>query len=99
MIIAATSLAVALRERYGLIDEACRSSREDARQTLSMCCRGDTVRSRWTPRNLTDVLKGTLFPPIFAHSLSTKVTRDAEPIGITSVFIGVQLKLVAIHLD
>ena len=99
MIIAATSLAVALWERYGLIDAAHQSSRKDARQTLSVCCRIDNVRSRWTPRSFTDVLKGTLFPPMFAHSVPTKATRDAKQIGITSVFISVQLKLVAIHLD
>ena len=61
MIIAATTLAVTLWGRYG-----------EAQQTLSMCCRMDNIRSKWTPRCLTDVFKGTLFPPVFAHSLSTK---------------------------
>ena len=57
MTIAATSLAVALWERYGLIDAARRSSRKDVRQTLSMCCSIDNVRSRWSLRYSTDVLK------------------------------------------
>ena len=93
MIITTTSLAVALWERYGLIYAARRSSRKDARQMLSMCCRVDNIRSKWTPRYLTDVLKGTLFPPMFAHSLSTKATRDAEPTGKTSVLLVFRLSL------
>ena len=93
MIITTTSLAVALWERYGLIDAARRSSRKDAQQMLSMCCRVDNIRSKWTPRYLTDVLKGTLFPPMFAHSLSTKATRDAEPTGKTSVLLVFRLSL------
>ena len=72
----------ALWDRYGRIDAIRRSSRKDARQ---MCCCTDNVLSRWTPRYLTDVLKGTLFPPMFAHSLSTDSRQDAEPTGITSV--------------
>ena len=102
MIIAATSLAVALWERYGLIDAARRSSRKDARQTLSMCSRIDNVRSRRTPTYLSDLLKGTLFPPIFPHALLTKAIRDAERTGVTSFFfflISVQLEFVAIHPD
>ena len=79
MIIAATSLAEALQERYDLIDAARRNSRNDARQALSMCCRVDNVQSSWTPRYKTDILKGTLFPSMFAHSLSTKPRRDAQP--------------------
>ena len=79
MIIAATSLAVTLWRRRGLIAAArCGALGTIARQTLSTCCRIDNVRSRWTLRCLTDVLKGTLFPPMFAHSLSTKPRRDAE---------------------
>ena len=51
---------------------------------LLMCFCSDNVLSRWTPRYLTDVLKGTLFPPMLAHSLSTDSRQDAEPTGITS---------------
>ena len=93
MIIAATSLAAALWERYGRIVAARRSSRKNARQTLSMCCRTDNVWSRWTPRYLTDILKGTLFPLQFAHSLLTKATQDAEPTGVTSVLSVFNLSL------
>ncbi len=85
MTIAATSLAAALWDRYGRIDAIRRSSRKDAQQMLLMCFCIDNVLSRWTPRYLTDVLKGTLFPPMFAHSLSTDSRQDAEPTGITSV--------------
>ena len=67
MTIAATSLAAALWDKYGRIDAIRRSSKKDAQQML-MCFCIDNVLSRWTPRYLTDVLKGTLFPPMFAHS-------------------------------
>ena len=50
MIIATTSLAVALWERYGQIVAAGRSSRKDAWQTLLMCSRIGNVWLRWTPR-------------------------------------------------
>ena len=53
----------------------------------------DNVLSRWTPRYLTDVLKGTLFPPMFAHSLSTDSRQDTEPTGITSVLSVFNLSL------
>ena len=96
MTIAATSLAAALWDKYGRIDAIRRSSRKDAQQMLLMCFCIDNVLSRWTPSYLTDVLKGTLFPPMFAHSLSTDSRQDAEPTGITCL-ICVQLKLVAIH--
>jgi len=85
MTIAATSLAAALWDRYGRIDAIRRSSRKDAQQMLLMCFCNDNVLSRWTPRYLTDVLKGTLFPPMFAHSLSTDSRQDAESTDITSV--------------
>ena len=87
MTIAATSLAAALWDRYGRIDAIRRSSRKDAQQMLLMCFCTDNVLSRWTPRYLTDVLKGTLFPPMFAHSLLTDSRQDAEPTGITSVLL------------
>ena len=74
-----------LWDRYGRIDAILRRSRKDAQQMLLMCFCVDNVLSRWTPRYLTDVLKGTLFPPMFAHSLSTDSRRDAESTGITSV--------------
>ena len=83
MTIAATSLAAALWDKYGRIDAIRRSSRKDAQQML-MCFCIDNVLSRWTPRYLTDVLKGTLFPSMFAHSLSTDLRQDTEPTGITS---------------
>ena len=51
----------------------------------AMCFCIDNVLWRWTPRYLTDILKGTLFPPMFAHSLSTNSRQDAVPTGITSV--------------
>ena len=41
-------------------------------------CANCNVLSRWTPRWLTDVLKGTLFPPMFAHSLSTDSGWDSR---------------------
>ena len=75
MIIAATSPAVALWERYGRIVAARRSSRKDARQTLSMCCRIDNVWSRWTPRYLTDILKGTVSTDVCALTLNQSDTR------------------------
>ena len=93
MTIAATSLAAALWDKYGRIDAIRRSSRKDARQMLLMCFCTDNVLSRWTPRCLTDVLKGTPFPPMFAHSLSTHSRQDAEPTGITSVFSVFNLSL------
>ena len=83
MTIAATSLAAALWDKYGRIYAISRSSRKDAQQILLMCFCIDNVLSRWTPRHLTDVWKGTLFPPMFAHSLSTDSRQDAEPTGIT----------------
>ena len=46
---------------------------------LLMCCCTDNVLSRWTPRYLTKVLKGTPFPPMFANSLSADSRQDAEP--------------------
>ena len=95
MTIAATSLAAALWDKYGRTDAIRRSSRKDAQQMLLMCFCTDNVLSRWTPRYLTDILKGTLFQPIFAHSLSIDSGQDAEPTGITSICV--QLKLVAIH--
>ena len=76
----------------GRIDAIRRSSRKDARQMLLMCCCTDNVLSRWTPWYLIEVLKGTLFPPMFAHSLSTDSRHNFS-------FICVQLKLVAIHPD
>ena len=76
---------MALWERYRLIDRAHRSSRKDVQQMLLMFCCIDSVHVRWAVRYLTDVLKGTLFLPMFAHSLSTEVTQDAELTGITSV--------------
>ena len=93
MTIAATSLAAALWDKYGQIDVIPRSSRKDAQQMLVMCFCIDNVSSRWTPRYLTDVLKGTLFPPMFAHSLSTDSRHDAEPTGITSVLSVFNLSL------
>ena len=93
MTIAATSLAAALWDRYGRIDAIRRSSRKDAQQMLLMCFCIDNVLSRWTPRYLTDVLKGTLFLPMFAHSLSTDSRQDAEPTGITSVLSVFSLSL------
>ena len=93
MTIAATGLAAALWDRYGRIDAIRRSSRKDAQQMLLMCFCIDNVLSRWTRRYLTDVLKGTLFPPMFAHSLSTDSRQDAEPTGITSVFSVFNLSL------
>ena len=93
MIIAATSLARALWDRYGPTDVAYRSSTKVEWKMLSMCCHIDNVRMRWTRRYLTDILKGTQFPPMFAHSLSTKATRDAEPTGITSVLSVFNLSL------
>ena len=77
MTITATSLAAALWDRYGRTDAIRRSSRKDAQQMLLICFCIDNVLSRWTPRHLTDVLKGTLFPPMFAHSLSTDSRQDA----------------------
>ena len=44
-------------------------------------------------RNTTNVLKGTLFPPMFAHSLLTDSRQDAEPTGITSVLSVFNLSL------
>ena len=93
MTIAATNLAAALWDRYGRIDAILRRSRKDAQQMLLMCFCVDNVVSRWTPRYLTDVLKGTLFPPMFAHSLSTDSRQDAEPTGITSVLSVFNLSL------
>ena len=93
MTIAATSLGAALWDRYGRIDAIRRSSRKDAQQMLLMCFCIDNVLSRWTPRYLTDVLKGTLLPPMFAHSLSTDSRQDAEPTGITSVLSVFNLSL------
>ena len=61
MTIAATSLAAALWDRYGQIDAIRQSSRKDAQQMLLICFCIDNVLSRWTPRYLTNVLKGTLF--------------------------------------
>ena len=87
MIVATTSLSIALWKRYSLIDVARWNSKKDAWQMLSLCCHMDNIRSRWTPRCLTDVLTGTQFPPMFAHSLSTKPTQDADPRGITSVIL------------
>ena len=84
MTIAATSLAAALWDRYGWIDAIRRSSRKDAQQMLLMCFCIDNVLSRWTPRYLTDILKGTLFPPMFAHSLSTDSGEDAD---VHSLFV------------
>ena len=93
MTIAATSLAAALWDRYGRIDAIRRSSRKDAQQMLLTCFCTDNVLSRWSPRYLTDVLKGTLFPPMFAHSLSTDSRQDAELTGITSVLSVFNLSL------
>ena len=61
MTIAATGLAATFWDKYGRIDAIHRSSRKDAQQMLLMCFCIDSVLSRWTPRYLTDVLKGTLF--------------------------------------
>ena len=52
--------------------------------------------SRAVLRYSTDILKGTLFPPMFAHSRSTDSRKDAEPTSVLSVF---QLKHVAIHTE
>ena len=95
MTIAATSLAAVLWDKYGRIDTIRRSSRKDAQQMLLMCFCIDNVLSRWTPRHLTDVLKGTLFPPMFAHSLSTDSRCRANRHNLS--LICVQLKLVAMH--
>ena len=92
MTIAATSLAAALWDKYGQIDAIRRCSRKDAQQMLLMCFCTDNVLSRWTPRYLTDILKGTLFLPMF-HSLSTDSRQDAEPAGITSVLSVFNLSL------
>ena len=89
----ATSLAAALRDRYGRIDAIRRSSRKDAQQMLLMCFFIDNVLSKWTPRYLTDVLKATLLQPMFAHSLSTDARQDAEPTGITPVLSVFNLSL------
>ena len=99
MTIAATSLAAALWDRYGRIDAIRQSSRKDAQQMLLMCFCSDNVLSRWTPRYLTDVLKGTLFPPMFAHSLSTDSRQDAEPTGIISVLSVFNLSLLLFILS
>ena len=93
MNIAATSPAAALWDKYGPIDAICRSSKKDAQQMLLMCFCIDNVLSRWIPRYLTDVLKGTLFLPMFAHSLSTDSRQDAEPTGIISVLSVFNLSL------
>ena len=106
MIVATTSLSIALWKRYSLIDVARWNSKKDAWQMLSLCCHMDNIRSRWTPRCLTDVLTGTQFPPMFAHSLSTKATRDAEPTGITyvssvfnlSLLLFIQIRTSPIHV-
>ena len=79
MTIAATSLASVLWDRCVWTDATHQSSRKDTRQMLLMCCCTDNVLSRWTPRYLTKVLKGTLFPPLFANSLSADLRQDAEP--------------------
>ena len=75
MTTAAISLAEALWDKYGRIDAIRRSSRKDAQRMLLMCFCIDNVLSRWTSRYLTVVLKGTLFPPMFAHSLSTDLDK------------------------
>ena len=61
MTIAATTLAAALWDRYGQIDAIHQSSRKGTQQMLLMCFCIDDILSRWTPRYLTNVLKGTLF--------------------------------------
>ena len=93
MIIDATSLAAALWHKYGRIEAIRRSSRKDAQQMLLVCFCIDNVLSRWTPKYLTGVLKGTLFPPVFAHSLSTGSRQDAEPTGLSSVLSVFNLSL------
>ena len=99
MIIAATSLAVTLWRRRGLIAAArCGALGTIARQTLSTCCRIDNVRSRWTPIYLTDVLKGTLSTDVCALTLNQGDTRCGTN-RHNLCFIGVQLKLAAIHPD
>ena len=85
--------AATLWDRYGWIDAIRRSSRKDTQQMLLICFCTDNILSRWTPRYLTDVLKGTLFLPMFAHSLSTNSRQDAEPTGITSVLSVFNLSL------
>ena len=99
MTIAATSLAAALWDKYGRIDAIRRSSRKDTQQLLLMCFCIDNVLSRWTPRFLTDVLKGILFLPMFTHSLSTDLRQDAEPTGITSVLSVFSLSLLLFILS
>ena len=71
MTIAATSPAAALWDKYGRIDAIRRSSRKDAQQML-LCFCIDNVLSRWTPRYLTDVLKGTS-PAFLIVSLALRV--------------------------
>lgn len=39
------------------------------------------VLLRWTLSYLSDIMKGTLFPPIFMHWLSIESRWDAEPTG------------------
>ena len=76
MTIAATSLAAALWDTYDRIDMIHLSSRQDARQMLLMCCCIDNVLSKWTPR--TEVLKGTLFPSMFAHCRPTQDEMQSQ---------------------
>ena len=107
MTIAATSLAAALWDRYGRIDAIRRSSRKDAQQMLLMCFCIDNVLSRWNPRYLTDVLKGTLFLLGFLFCFVVLLFFCALTIGRLKTrcranrhnlsLICVQLKLVAVH--
>ena len=66
------SLAVELWDRYGLIDETYWSSRNDVWQMLLICCGIDSGLLRWTLMYLTNVFKGTPFPPTFVQSQSIK---------------------------
>ena len=75
------SLAVELWDRYGLIDETYWSSRNDVWQMLLICCGIDSGLLRWTLMYLTNVFKGTPFPPTFVQSQSIKSRWDAEPAG------------------
>ena len=93
-----TSWAVAFWAKYGWIETILLSSRYAVQHTLLICCCIDGVWSRWTPRFLTEDLKGMHLPPMTTLSLPTKLRREVEAMGRTSVFSAFSLHYIAVTL-